>query len=235
MTTCHSSSYFTMSNMSNGRSLEEINLDLDLLCLDIENLNDRDKIVAVHHLEESLRVLKLGSSLPFDKPVGGNRQSEAVKPEGVVRKFQNVYNGLVPTCDKCGLTFPSLGSLDSHGSQCQHVARQEVKMENFSQKRSESPSKRKKQNDATKERTAEEKTYQCSDCEKKFSKKDSLTWHRVSHTTKYQCPNCCHTFSEQRKLNRHLTNKENCKKYLSHKTNKLKLNAELTLNESEST
>ena len=53
--------------MSESRSLEEIKVEMDLLCLEIENLQDSDKIAAVKHIEDSLRVIKLGSSLAFGR------------------------------------------------------------------------------------------------------------------------------------------------------------------------
>ena len=114
--------------MSHARSLEEIKVDLDLICLDIENLDDRDKITAVNHLQEGLSVLKLGSSLNFDNPLSAGREKNGrciseevkVKSEPAVEgpgdrlSVQNTYNGLVPTCEECGHVFPTLGTLDTH-------------------------------------------------------------------------------------------------------------------------
>ena len=180
--------------MSCPRSLEEIKVEFDLVCLDIESLDDREKVIAINHLEESLNILKLGNSLkPEPAEVGGPK-----------RKFQNLYNGLVPTCEVCDMKFPTLGSLDNHmtkshqslpPSQKPKKSRVDVKMESLSAMKSS----------IKRENTAGDETYQCG---------DRLTPDRVAHTSKYQCDRCKHRFSEQRKLRNHLKNKENCKKFL---------------------
>ena len=50
------------------KSLEEFKTDIDILSLDIENLDDVSKVHVVQHFEETLKILKLGSSLEFGNP-----------------------------------------------------------------------------------------------------------------------------------------------------------------------
>ena len=184
--------------MSCPRSLEEIKVEFDLVCLDIESLDDKEKVIAINHLEESLNILKLGNPLKL----------EPAEVEGPKRKFQNLYNGLVPTCEVCDIKFPTLGSLDNHmtkshqslpSSQKPKKSRVDVKIEGLSAMKGEPSIKR--------ENTAGDETYQqCG---------DRLTPDRVTHTSKLECDRCKHRFSEQRKLRNHLKNKENCKKFLT--------------------
>ena len=70
----HSVTFSTLMKMSGSRSLEEIKVEMDLLCLDIENLQDGDKIAAVKHIEDSLRVIKLGSSIVFQQQSHAKRE-----------------------------------------------------------------------------------------------------------------------------------------------------------------
>ena len=211
---------------------------MDLLCLDIENLQDGDKIAAVKHFEDSLRVIKLGSSLVFQQQsqAKGEKvdidedeaQSIEMKTEEnkVRRKFQNLYNGLVPTCEKCGDTFPTLATLDIHikrNHETKDVSTTKVettKTEITKETRENSPRNSKTENDERKltkcPKSAKplDERFQCEVCDKSFGKRDSLLQHRICHTRKYECERCKHGFSEQRKLSKHLMNKENCQKYL---------------------
>ena len=218
--------------MKMSRSLEEIKVEMDLLCLDIENLQDGDKIVAVKHIEDSIRVIKLGSSLAFQlsspvkrKKVDIEQTQSIMKTEAteVPRKFQNLYNGLVPTCDQCRDTFPTLATLDSHITKIHQQSNPSTKLETLKTEikngtsRESSPrssqTKNGERNLQSNSRVAV-KGFQCDFCDKTFGKKDSLNQHKICHTSKYECERCKHRFSEQRKLSKHLTNAENCKKYL---------------------
>ena len=223
--------------MSKSQSLEEIKVGVDLLCLDIENLQDGDKIAAVKHIEASVRILKLGSSLAFQLPSPAKRrrldnaetQPRAVKTgpgasqRKFQRKFQNLYNGLVPVCDQCGDTFPTLASLDAHSKknhQTNNVATEveilktEIRKETKENTRNSRTKKDERKLNSSKSTKKMVQRYQCDFCDKKFGKKDSLQRHTVCHTSKYECDRCKHRFSEERKLRKHLLNKENCQKYL---------------------
>ena len=121
------------------KSLEEIKTDIDILSLDIENLDDVSKVQIVQHLEETLNILKLGSSLDFGNPskkikmetsekVDNGTQTDIqgemlLKEEYVEEKHvpiidedyvKELYNGIIPTCHECEAQFPSIGALDKH-------------------------------------------------------------------------------------------------------------------------
>ena len=205
---------------------------MDLLCLDIENLQDGDKIAVVKHIEDSLRVIKLGSSLVFQQQSQAKRekvdidedeaQSIEMKTEEneVGRKFQNLYNGLVPTCEKCGDTFPTLATLDIHIKRNHEIKDVSTKVETTKteitkETRENSPRNSKPKNEESpKSAKPLDERFHCEVCDKSFGKRDSLLQHRICHTRKYECERCKHGFSEQRKLSKHLMNKENCQKYL---------------------
>ena len=215
--------------MPESRSLEEIKVEMDLLCLDIENLQDGDKIAAVKHIEDSLGVIKIGSSLAFQLQSPAKRAKVEIveaqptqmktEPEAseVQRKFQNLYNGLVPTCDQCGATFPTLTTLDTHitrNHQTNKAAKTEVKKETKENTRLSMTKKDEKKLSRSKSTKPADKRYQCEFCDKDFGKKRHVERHAVGHTSKFKCERCKHRFAEERKLRKHLLNKENCQKYL---------------------
>ena len=197
---------------------------MDLLCLDIENLQDSDKIAAVKHIEESLHVVKLGSSLAFQPQSPAKRekvdeaQSIVTKTKAVAkeRKFQNLYNGLVPTCDKCRDTFPTLATLDTHMKRNHQPSNVSTRVENQKTeiKKETRKSPESKNDHSSKSTQPVNERYQCDFCDKNFGKRDSLLQHKICHTGKYECERCKHGFSEQRKLSKHLMKKENCQKFL---------------------
>ena len=125
--------------MMSEKSVDSFRTEIDILSLDIENLDEASKIQVLKHLEETIKILKLGSSLNFETPpakrmkiVGSSRtlpehgsqtdfremllkeEAEDLIP-GIDQEFiKNLYNGMVPKCEDCGETFQTLGGLDNH-------------------------------------------------------------------------------------------------------------------------
>ena len=128
-----------------GKSLNEIKRDIALVTLDIECLDPASKQLAILHLKETIDLLQLGSGeLKIDVKQEFNQgvKNWITNTEDLVhnkvpvhndpitaqptRTFkQSLYNGLVPTCEFCFATFPTVGALDDHMKKCQAVIKQE--------------------------------------------------------------------------------------------------------------
>ena len=54
--------------MMSEKSVDSFRTEIDILSLDIENLDEASKIQVLKHLEETIKILKLGSSLNFETP-----------------------------------------------------------------------------------------------------------------------------------------------------------------------
>jgi len=122
------------------KSIDAFKTEIDILSLDIENLNESAKLQVIKHLEETIKIMKLGSSLNFGIPPAkkikleesntllekhtqtdfeemllkeGNDKYEHIPKIG--EKFvKSLYNGNIPKCESCGRTFKTLGALDIH-------------------------------------------------------------------------------------------------------------------------
>ena len=190
------------------KSLEEFKTDIDILSLDIENLDDASKVHVVQHFEETLKILKLGSSLEFGNPtkkiklettekVDNCTQTDIqgemlLKEEFIDAKHvpivdedyvKELYNGIIPTCNECQAQFPSIGALDKHRKNHNSIGTSNVKLEV-------------KQEPVT-------------------SKKQTLAKHEIYPTRKFQCDTCGQKFSEQGILNNHQKDEDNCMKYMN--------------------
>jgi len=124
------------------KSLDDFKTEIELLCLEVELLDEKTKGAVIKHLEETVDVLKLGNSGNPHEPPSKRIKIEVEEEESaevliktnlnstnipdkksswgdVTEDFdedivKQLYDGKVPSCKGCGKRFASLGSLYSH-------------------------------------------------------------------------------------------------------------------------
>ena len=190
------------------KSLEEFKTDIDILSLDIENLDNVSKVQIFQHMEETLNILKLGSSLEFGNSAKNiklettekvdnctqtdiqeemllKEETVELKPDPLIDEdyVKELYNGFIPTCGECQAQFQSIGALDKHSKS--HINTNE-KLE-----------------------VKEEPVIS------NFSRTKDLAKSKIFHANKFQCDTCGKRFLEQGNFEKHQMNEENCMKYMN--------------------
>ena len=190
------------------KSLEEFKTDIDILSLDIENLDNVSKVQIFQHMEETLNILKLGSSLEFGNSAKNiklettekvdnctqtdiqeemllKEETVELKPDPLIDEdyVKELYNGIIPTCGECQAQFQSIGALDKHSKS--HINTNE-KLE-----------------------VKEEPVIS------NFSRTKDLAKSKIFHANKFQCDTCGKRFFERGNFDKHQMNEENCMKYMN--------------------
>ena len=136
-----------------SKTLNEIKRDIALVTLDIECLDPSSKHSAILHLKETIDLLHLGNGYVDVKQESKQDAftSTSVASYPAPASFtQSLYKGLIPTCDFCFATFPTVGALDDHMKKCQAVIKQETE-KRYVDPAEESPEKRIKLNTSEEE------------------------------------------------------------------------------------
>ena len=183
--------------MSNIKPLKQIKLEIDILSLDIDNMEDEEeKLLAVSHLERSLRMLnKSGAEYvktepPEPGPGSPVTMKEEVNDEILNNPVSRLYNGLVPTCTQCGLSFPSLRLLDSHVK----TAHQDVLLSD------QHPG------------PGDDVSFTCSQCDFVTKRKDNFKNHFSLHTGEFRCEVCNMNLAGRVALEKHRQTKSHVDK-----------------------
>ena len=131
-----------------AKSLNEIKRDIALVTLDIECLDPASKHSAILHLKETIDLLQLGS-VEQSKKIKVDVKEEPNQDDKILNSYNetfdnypvpaqqtnsfttSLYRGIIPTCEFCFATFPTVGALDDHMKKCQAV----IKQENVTEKR----------------------------------------------------------------------------------------------------
>ena len=102
-------------------SLNEIKRDIALVTLNIENLGDANKEMAILHLKETIDLLQMSSQNKrvklqedYDAKESPEKKIKLPLDEEEYSLTKSLYRGKVPSCDLCSSTFVTVGALDNH-------------------------------------------------------------------------------------------------------------------------
>jgi hypothetical protein len=114
--------------------------------------------------------------------------------QNLVRMFAkdfSRYNGRIPTCEQCGLSFPSLSTLDVHikASHTDDGAARRQSQSNLSDQPIVSAN--------------EEGRFQCTECDTSTGTAYDLKLHMNLHTGKFRCDICEVNLRKQSSLDNH--------------------------------
>ena len=115
------------------KNLDDFKTEIELLCLEVELLDEQTKYAVIKHLEETIDVLKLGHSVKFSEPPNKKIKLEEIDadtlklqdnghPKNITSEkpvfnedvVLQLYDGKIPSCEACDKRFASLGALYTH-------------------------------------------------------------------------------------------------------------------------
>jgi len=215
------------------KNLDDFKTEIELLCLEVELLDEQTKDAVIKHLEETIDVLKLGRSEPPNKKIK-LEEIDAVNlklqdkghPKNITSEKQvfnedvvlQLYDGKIPSCKICDKRFASLGALYTH-DKLVHL-------------REESPKVQKKKSSGPSAPVSVDRhgRYPCGLCDQTYSDRSNLSRHnkrkhskindkhiKVENTPSaiFKCDTCGKELPNSEELASHKSSEENCMKYMN--------------------
>ena len=111
-------------SVSMSEALASIKSNIALFTRDVSGLQGEERAGAVSYIQDTINLLRLGAVQQFPpRNIKLDEEATTVKME-TKASFETItsilYKGVVPICDKCGQSFPSVGAMDTHMKQCKN-------------------------------------------------------------------------------------------------------------------
>jgi len=167
-----------------------------------ENYEDQDREGKSEYVQSNLVGSRpIVSQLGNQFLSGSTQQSFALQDREKTTSNQILYNGKVPVCKECNISFPTLGSLDTHikGGHSQNINA----ANKYNPSTTETSSLSESIHDTQEPVMNEFGKYKCFYCDKTCSKKYDLKNHMNMHTGRYRCNFCNVNLARRQSLESH--------------------------------